>query len=480
VTEKPVIVWYRRDLRVGDHAALSAAVETGRPVLAVFILDDEAAGAWRMGAASRWWLHGSLEALGRSIGALGGHLVLRRGDTADILAGLARGTGADSVHCSRSYEPWAAGVERVVHDRLADAGISLRRFAGTLLHEPDRLTTKAGGPFKVYTPFWRALRAQVDVARPLKAPAKLIAPSRHAKSERLASWKLLPTKPDWAGGLREGWAPGEESARKRLSSFLSRGLRDYAEERNRPDHTGTSRMSPHLAFGEISPRQCWFAAQAAGARQQRADAGLETYLKELAWREFSAHLLHHWPEFPDAPFRPEFAGFPWSSDTGRLKAWQRGMTGYPIVDAGMRELWATGWMHNRVRMIVASFLIKDLMMPWQDGERWFWDTLVDADLANNSASWQWVAGCGADAAPYFRIFNPVTQGETFDPEGAYVRRWVPELAKLPAKAIHAPWLAPQDVLAAAEVTIGSTYPAPIVDHGEARLAALDAFQRLKG
>jgi deoxyribodipyrimidine photo-lyase len=239
-------------------------------------------------------------------------------------------------------------------------------------------------------------------------------------------------------------------------------------------------MSPHLAFGEISPRQCWFAAEAAGARQTRADKGLETYLKELAWREFSAHLLHHWPDFPDKPFREEFAAFRWRRSAAHLKAWRKGRTGYPIVDAGMRELWSTGWMHNRVRMIVASFLIKDLLIPWQEGERWFWDTLVDADLANNSASWQWVAGSGADAAPYFRIFNPVTQGETFDPDGDYVRRWVPELARLPSKVIHAPWLAAKDVLEGADVTLGETYPAPIVDHGEARQEALAAFKRLKG
>ena len=479
MTDTPIIVWFRRDLRIADNAALSAAVATGRPVLPVFILDDDAAGDRCAGAASRWWLHYSLEALGRSIAELGGTLVLRRGEAGGLLAKIAKESGADAVYCSRSYEPWAAGRERALHDRLESSGIELKRFVGTLMHEPERLTTKAGGPFKVYTAFWRALRQQVDEARPLKAPSKLNAPASIPKSEALASWKLLPTKPDWAAGLRDAWHPGEEGARKRLSSFVSKDLKDYADERNRPDHASTSRLSPHLAFGEVSPRQCWFAARAANGRLEGADTGCETFLKELAWREFSAHLLHHWPHFPEKPFREEFAAFPWSKSKAHLKAWQRGQTGYPIVDAGMRELWATGWMHNRVRMIVASFLIKDLMLPWQDGEQWFWDTLVDADLANNSASWQWVAGSGADAAPYFLIFNPVTQGETFDPEGAYVRRWVPELAKLPPKAIHAPWLASEEVLAKAKVTLGKTYPAPIVDHSEARQAALAAFKGLK-
>jgi deoxyribodipyrimidine photo-lyase len=286
-----------------------------------------------------------------------------------------------------------------------------------------------------------------------------------------------------AAGLGRRIARGLDAGRGRgagASHGVSEGLARYATHRDRPDLAGTSRLSPHLAFGEISPRQCWYAVAAAAGRGKNADAGRDTFLKELGWREFSAHLLHHWPELPEAPFRAEFAKFAWRKDAALLRAWQRGMTGYPIVDAGMRELWATGWMHNRVRMIAASFLIKHLLQPWQDGEAWFWDTLVDADLANNAASWQWVAGSGADAAPYFRIFNPVVQGKTFDPDGAYVRRWVPELARLPTEAIHAPWQAAPGVLAAANVELGVTYPAPIVEHGAARQAAMAAFASLKG
>ncbi len=479
MTDKPIIVWFRRDLRLADHAALSAAIEAGASVVPTYVLDDAAAGTWRAGAASRWWLHHSLASLKGSIEALGSKLVLRRGDTAEVLAALARETGAAAVYCSRGYEPFAQQLERNVRAKLGALDVELKRFAGTLLHEPDHLKTQAGGPFKVYTPFWRALRSGIKVSRALPAPDSIPLPRKEPKGERLEAWRLLPKKPDWAGGMREAWTPGEAGAQERLSAFVSDGLADYADERNRPDREGTSRLSPHLAFGEISPRQCWLQAGHFASRHPRADHGHETFLKELVWREFSAHLLFHWPNLPDEPFRPEFADFPWRKSARHLKAWQRGLTGYPIVDAGMRELWTTGWMHNRVRMIVASFLIKDLMLPWQEGEAWFWDTLVDADLANNAASWQWVAGSGADAAPYFRIFNPVTQGEKFDPEGDYVRRWVPELAKLPAKAIHAPWLAAAGVLAAADVRIGATYPVPIVDHAEARLAALAAFKGLK-
>jgi deoxyribodipyrimidine photo-lyase len=479
VSDTPIIVWFRRDLRLSDHPALSAAASNGTAVVPCFILDEAAAGAWRAGGASRWWLHGSLEALGRAIADKGCRLVLRRGDTAKELIALATTTGAKAVYASRAFEPWASRLEHDVRRALSQEGIEFKRF-GTLLHDPDQLKTQAGTPFKVYTPFWRAVSQRVTVGRVLPAPAKITSPAKVPKSEQLTSWGLLPSKPDWATGLREAWTPGEQGAQDRLTRFLDEALADYKDMRNRPDHIGTSRLSPHLAFGEISPRQCWSAAEAASAHQGRtSDVGREAFLKELAWREFSAHLLHHFPTLPDEPFREEFAAFPWKCDAAGLRAWQKGLTGYPIVDAGMRELWATGWMHNRVRMIVASFLIKDLLVPWQEGEAWFWDTLVDADLANNSASWQWVAGSGADAAPYFRIFNPVTQGKTFDPDGAYVRRWVPEIAALGDDAIHAPWEASADVLKAAGVRLGTTYPAPIVDHGEARRAALAALGRVK-
>jgi deoxyribodipyrimidine photo-lyase len=475
---KPIVVWFRRDLRLADHAALSAAAATERPVVPLFILDDDAAGDWAPGGASRWWLHHSLAALKKSLTAVGGNLVLRRGKTRNVIADVAREAGAGDVYCSRGYEPWSSDLETDVREGLAMHDIALKRFAGVLLHDPDQVKTQAGQPFKVFTPFWNAVR-RLEVKKPLEAPKRLTVSSKLPKSENLKDWELLPKRPDWAGGLREMWVPGEVCARELLAEFIDNRMSDYAEARDRPDVEGTSRLSPYLAFGEISPRQCWFAVKSATGRMTHADRGAEVFLKELTWREFSAQLLHHWPTFPKTAFREEFSGFQWRKDADQLTAWQRGLTGYPIVDAGMRELWTTGWMHNRVRMIVASFLIKDLLLPWQDGEAWFWDTLVDADLANNAANWQWVAGSGADAAPYFRIFNPVKQGETFDPEGAYVRRWVPELAKLPDKAIHAPWLASQDILDAAGVAIGGSYPAPIVDHADARKRALAAFEHVK-
>lgn len=478
----PIILWFRNDLRLADNRALIAAAALGRPIVPVFILDDDAAGKWKRGGASRWWLAGSLESLAKSLEKAGSRLILRRGATLEILPELAKETGADLVYASGAYEPWASKLESALNDRLAKSGVELKRMSGALLVEPERLRTKAGDPFKVYTPFWRALREVGDPQQPKPAPKKLATPPSWPKSDKLADWKLLPTKPDWAGGMRDAWTPGEAGAQKRLRTFLDAALSSYADNRDRPDMAGTSRLSPHLHFGEISPAQCWHAASAHAAAHPGSERGLEVFLKEVVWREFSYHSLVHWPALPDEPFRPEFATFPWNADrNGKLlEAWQQGRTGYPLVDAGLRQLWTTGWMHNRVRMVAASFLVKHLRLHWADGEAWFWDTLVDADLASNAASWQWVAGSGADAAPYFRIFNPMKQGATFDPEGKYVREWVPELAKLPDDCIHAPWDAPPAVLAAAGVILGKTYPRPVVDHATARDAALKAFEILKG
>ena len=479
MAERPVIVWFRQDLRLSDHPALAAALASGQPVIFLYVLDDETPSLWAMGGASRWWLHGSLERLGTSIEVLGAKLVLRRGRSLDMVAEVVREAKASAVYFTRAYEPYARDLEVALKGALSAEGVECKRYPGALLHEPDQLQTQQGGPYRVYSPFWRALSGTVVVGAPLGAPERIPASKAKIKSDTLKSWALLPTKPDWAPGFREMWAPGEVGAHERLAGFLDRALATYAEDRNRPDIEGTSRLSPHLHFGEISPRQCWTAARHAAASRKGADKGLETFLKELCWREFSYHLLFHYPTLPTEPYRPEFAAFPWLDDAAALKRWQKGQTGFPIVDAGMRELWATGYMHNRVRMIVASFLIKDLMVPWQAGEAWFWDTLVDADLANNAASWQWVAGCGADAAPYFRIFNPITQGEKFDPNGDYVRRWVPELQALPKEVIHAPWTAPALVLHAAGVRLGETYPMPMVDHGTQRDLALGAFEKIK-
>ena len=478
----PVIVWFRQDLRLANQLALSAAAATGRPVIPVYILDDETPGKWRRGGASRWWLNRSLAAFAESLDAIGSRLILRRGPSHDILSALIEETGATAIYTQAAYEPWAAALEKRLHDTLSPRGIEIKRMAGAVLKRPDTIRTQAGQPFKVYTPYWRAFQAMPPVAKPVAAPTSLAKPAKWPKSEALASWGLHPTKPDWSKGFSDEWKPGEAGALKRLETFLDNALSTYADDRNRPDRPGTSKLSPHLHFGEISPATCWYAAidraHHAAGHGRSADRGLETFQRELVWRDFSVNLLSIAPTLPEAPFKPEYAAFPFLSDPKGLRAWQRGQTGYPIVDAGMRELWHTGWMHNRVRMITASFLIKDQLIDWRDGEAWFWDTLVDADLASNAASWQWVAGCGADSAPYFRVFNPTLQGAKFDPDGAYIRRWVPELANLPDDHLNEPWNAPPLVLSAAGVKLGKTYPTPIVDHAAARDRALAALKTI--
>ncbi len=474
----PAIVWLRNDLRIEDNPALQAARESGAAVIPVFILDDDAPHA--PGGAARWWLHHSLEALSEQFSSLGSPLILRRGDRADCLKALVEETGAGAVFWNRRYYAEHIAVDKALKADLADAGVRVESFNGALLREPWEVKTGSGGFYKVYSPFWRSLRA-MGPARPdaPPTPRKLAPPEKAPASDDLSDWRLLPEKPDWAAAFGETWTPGAKGARKRLRDFLNGPGNQYTDGRNRPDGEFTSRLSPHLAFGEIGPAQVWRETRAAIDEGAVDEKSAETFLSEIGWREFSYNLLFHFDALPDEPMRSEFADYPWRDDKAGLRAWQKGETGYPIVDAGMRQLWRTGWMHNRVRMIVASFLIKDLLVPWQEGEAWFWDTLVDADIASNSASWQWVAGCGADAAPYFRIFNPVSQGEKFDPDGAYVRRFVPEIAALPKKYIHAPWTAPADVLKDAGVTLGQTYPEPVVDHAEARRRALSGYDKIK-
>ena len=476
---KPIVLWFRRDLRLADHAALAAAVRSGAPVVPLYILDDGSPGPWKLGGASRWWLDKSLAALAGDLAKRGHRLILRRGDTERELMRVVGDTGAGAVYRTREYEPWAAALEQRLKSTCDAAKIEFRRFGGRLLREPEEMRTAGGGVYRIYTPFAKAFSKDFVPPKPLPAPRAIEALSMPIKSDRLADWALHPEKPDWSTGLAVEWTPGEAGAHRRLAAFSEAALDTYAHDRDYPAKQGTSRLSPHLAFGEIAVAACWRAASHGAGQHGSADRSRETFLKELLWREFSSHLLVHAPALPSVPFRKEYESFPWRDDQQHVDAWRRGQTGYPIVDAGMRELWTTGYMHNRVRMIAASFLIKHLMCPWQSGEAWFWDTLVDADLASNAANWQWVAGSGADAAPYFRIFNPVLQGEKFDPEGRYVRRWVPELARLPDAAVHAPWTGDADTLANAGVKLGKSYPYPIVDHREARAGALAAYERMK-
>ena len=473
------IVWLRQDLRLADNPALQAACRHGGPVVPVFIWAPEEEGAWPPGGASRWWLHQSLEGLAEEFRAVGAELVFRRGPSLAELRRVVKATGADAVFWNRRYEPAIIARDRKVEKALRAAGLHTESHNAALLHEPEAIQNKAGRPFQVFTPFWRACLGSGEPERPLPAPRELTAPPRRPASLSLAALELEP-KRDWAAGLRAAWQPGSAAAHAALKRFLRNGLLEYSERRNRPDLVGTSRLSPHLHFGEVSPRQVWHAVKRFADSHSIPAAVWRRwqFLAELGWREFAHHLLFHFPHTPEQPLRPAFAQFPWRKHPARLRAWHRGQTGYPLVDAGMRELWSTGWMHNRVRMVVASFLVKNLLVPWQEGARWFWDTLVDADLANNTLGWQWTAGCGADAAPFFRIFNPVSQGEKFDREGTYVRRWVPELARLPDAWIHQPWQAPPAALAEAGIKLGRTYPRPIVSHRVSRELALEAYRRI--
>ncbi len=468
----PAVVWFRNDLRLDDNPALTAAAATGAPVIALYVLDDESAGEWRMGAASRWWLHHSLAALAADLARLGVSLVLRRGRAEFVLESVVAETGASAVYWNRLYEPWAMRRDSEIKANLRARGAMVESFNGSLLFEPNRLRNKQGEVFRVFSPFWRACLATGGPEAPLAAPAKLVA-APAPPGDALAEWRLLPAKPDWAQGLRETWRVGESAARQRLADFARSGARHYKTARDLLAEEGVSRLSPHLHFGEVSPRRVW-----AEILREAGEEGM-AFLREIGWREFCHHLLVASPHMPERPLDPRFEDFPWRDDAPGLEAWKRGRTGYPLVDAAMRQLWLTGWMHNRARMVAASFLVKHLLIPWQEGERWFWDTLVDADLANNSGGWQWVAGSGADAAPYFRVFNPVLQGEKFDPDGAYVRRYVPELARLDAAYIHRPWEAPESALGAAGVRLGENYPLPIVDHARARARALEAFEAIR-
>lgn len=479
MAEQSIIVWFRKDLRLSDNPALLEACKSASQVILLFISDGDEENPERPGAASRWWLHHSLESLQASVAERGSKLILRSGPSIEVLRDLILESKSDAVYWNRRYEPQARASDEKIKATLAKEGVEVVSFNSSLLAEPWTIKNSSGKPFQVFTPFWKNLRSRYEDIKPLAAPRNLKAPRKFPKSQKLSELGLLP-EIDWAKGLQKRWSPGEKGAKILLKRFIAKSLSLYSNERDRPAQDATSGLSPHLHFGEIGPRQVWHEVEKAAQTDPSLSFGVvEPFLRQLAWREFAHHLLFHFPHTVSKPLRPEFEHFPWKKRKKLLTAWQQGETGYPIVDAGMRELWHTGTMHNRVRMVTASFLVKDLLQPWQDGAAWFWDTLVDADLANNTLGWQWVSGCGADAAPYFRVFNPVIQGEKFDPEGEYVKHWIPELEKLPTKWIHKPWQCPEDVLDQTGVVLGKDYPLPIVDHSEARDAALEAYDELK-
>lgn len=477
MSDGPVIFWFRQDLRLADNPALTAAAQQGA-VMPIYILDDEDSGRWRMGGASRWWAHRSLQKLEQQ---LQGHLLFFSGKAGDILPGLIRAVGAEKVFWNRCYEPWRIDRDRQIKENLNLAGIVVQSFNASLLWEPWEVLKGDGTPYKVFTPYYRNGCLGRNVPRSAAEPVpalRFYSAANIPGAGSLEALGLLPSQP-WHKKLEQHWQPGEDGAQQRLKAFVTVGLEGYRRGRDFPALEQTSRLSPHLHFGEISAHWIRQSLLTAAARGNVAEDDLDHFFSELAWREFSYYQLYHAPHLPDSPLRAEYQCFPWMQDEIGLSCWQRGLTGYPLVDAGMRELWQTGFMHNRVRMVVGSFLVKNLLLPWQQGERWFRDCLVDADLASNSASWQWVAGCGADAAPYFRIFNPVTQGQKFDPHGDYVRRYVPEIAALPDKYLHAPWTASAALLEQANIVLGRDYPLPIVDLNTSRQRALDAYQQMR-
>jgi deoxyribodipyrimidine photo-lyase len=473
------IVWLRRDLRLADNPALAAAARDFDRVIPVYVHAPAEESPWVPGATSRWWLHHSLRTLQAALCERGSRLILRSGASLATLRELLAATGARALYWNRVHEPALQARDLNIQTHLGSHGFDVRSFNAALLLEPAEVTRGDGGPYRVFTPFSKACLAR-DILAPTPAVRLRLPAGRGLASLELRELELLPSRP-WYRGFEAAWIPGEHGAWRRLEHFLEAALFDYPAARDRLDCAGTSGLSAHLHFGEIGPRQVWQALE----RLKRYDsrprvlAAAETFQRQLLWREFAHHLLEHFPATPHEPLYAKYEDFPWRDDPERLEAWQRGRTGIPLVDAGMRELWATGFMHNRARMVVASFLTRNLGLHWLHGARWFWDTLVDADLANNTLGWQWAAGCGADAAPYFRIFNPVRQGERFDPEGAYVRRWVPELADLPARFIQRPWDAPPELLVATGSRHGNPYPPPVVDLEHSRRQALERYAEWK-
>ena len=470
------LVWFRKDLRLKDNPCLAAALKAKKQIIPVFIWNRDEGGQWSPGAASRWWLHHSLKSLKEDIEHLGGKFILQKGKAEEILPLLAEKFNADTLYFGRTYDPAGIATQNLVESSFVKDSLTVESFNTSLLQEPWEIKNGSGRPFQVFTPYWRKSRAGIYKETSNYAPSQLSLFNSGADSLTLEQLSLLPNH-DWHLKLSEHWEVSEDAAHRLIERTTEEVTRSYATARNIPSKDGTSRLSPYLAWGLVSPKQICKAVLASD--NKGGFRGENKYLVEIGWREFSYHLLYHFPKIPDQPLRDKYASFPWRSDSAQLKSWQFGQTGYPMVDAGMRQLYETGWMHNRVRMVVASFLVKHLLLSWQDGARWFWDTLVDADLASNTQGWQWAAGCGADAAPYFRIFNPITQGEKFDGNGEYTKKWIPSLSELPKKWVFKPWEAPPDLLLVSDVFLGNNYPFPCVDHKEGRARALEALASLK-
>ena len=470
-----IIYLFSNDLRLNDNSGFNQALEDAKTssessVIPLFIRHKSS--SWPIQGAAAWWLHHSLKNLNTELKNMGGKLYLRSGHLIEILTDIIQQHTIEGIYFSRAYDPEGIFQQQQIHALCQQHAISCKRFAGSLLFEPETIKTQQGNYFQVFTPFYR--HGKTHILPKTTQLKKIHLQKIQCQSEKLTTWNLLPTKPNWAKNFAQLWNPGEAGAQEQLQKAIEDTIIDYKNQRDIPAIDGTSQISAHLRFGEISPRQIWHQVSA-----QLSPEEAEPFLRQIFWREFNHHLLFHLPHITKKPFKEKFAHFPWQKNNRHLSLWQQGKTGYPIVDAGMRQLWQTGWMHNRVRMIVASFLTKHLGIHWQEGAAWFWDTLVDADLANNSGGWQWVAGCGADAAPYFRIFNPIIQGEKFDPNGEYIKQWIPELRDLPKKFIHSPWAAPALILQSAHVQLGKNYPEPIVDHKSARERALADYAAIK-
>jgi len=475
----PHLFLFREDLRLTDNPALQAAISSGKPLICLFVHDEVSDGEWIAGGARKWWLHHSLNSLSEDMKAINARLIIIKGSQNEVVTKLVKKHKLEHVYWNRRYGPYQIAQDKELKASLNEQGIAVTSLNGRLLFEPWTFKTGTGAPYRVFTPFWKAMRSHADIRQQLPSVKNIQNYNADNNSVDIDALNLLPTRPNWAKQFGVNWKPGEKGAAERLELFLDRTVQNYHEDRNRPDKTGTSGLSPHLQFGEISPAQIWQAVQNRMVIGNTSEHPAYVFLSEIAWREFSYVLLFHNPDMLETEIKDRFKKFPWSEDIVLLQAWKKGETGYPIVDAGMRQLWQTGWMHNRVRMIVGSFLVKHLLIDWREGMKWFWDTLVDADIAANTASWQWIAGCGADAAPYFRIFNPVIQGKKFDPAGEYIRRYVPELKGLPQKYINTPWEAPDNILKKANITLGQDYPLPIVEHKFARERALAAYSQTK-